>query len=85
MKLTAKRQVEVVDEFEVDDRIHDEQCAAYKVADIIMGGTIGRTIERYIYSGDAGTVDAAVRKVNEAFAKADAVIALLSQTEGTAG
>jgi hypothetical protein len=28
VKLTAKRQVEIVDEFEIDDRIHDEQCAA---------------------------------------------------------
>jgi transcriptional regulator with XRE-family HTH domain len=77
-KFSAKRTVVQEVEIDVDDRIWDETCNAYKVADIILGGRLKRICERDMYSDDESVVSNAARRVNEAFQTADRIIAALA-------
>jgi hypothetical protein len=74
-KVTGKEQVTVDRDFDVDDRIHDDESAAWKIANIVLDGRMRAKVE-YLYSGDAKFVSMAASEINDAFKKADAILAL---------
>lgn len=75
LKVTGKEQVTVERDFEVDRRIHDEDSTTYKIANIILDGWMRAKVED-VYSGNAKHVAIAAAEVNDAFKKADAILAL---------
>jgi hypothetical protein len=77
MKVTAQKTVIVEEMVEVDDRVHQEYCLAYKVAKIILEGELFRfeNLQNDLYEKSHGVVSNAAKRINRAFATADLIIA----------
>jgi len=75
MKFTAKKQVTVEEEIEVDDRIYQEDEKVWKIANIILEGCMDR-IQRDLYHDDAWIVTNAAERINNAFSMADKIMEL---------
>lgn len=75
MKIKAQKTVTVDVDYEVDDRIYHEDEMIYKIANIIIDDRMEGLINT-VYSGEDKAVSWAVIEINEAFKKADKILAL---------
>lgn len=74
-KITATKMVKEEVEFDVDDRIYDEDSMAWKIANIILDGRLETNIKN-LYVEDYGAVSYTVEKINSAFDMADKILEL---------
>ena len=77
MQITVKRQRVIEETLDVDDRIYEENSDACKIANVLLDGGMKRIIDRHLYSDNEGCVDSAVRSINDAFKKADEILAIM--------
>ena len=79
MQITIKRQRVIEETLDVDDRIYDEDGDACKIANVLLDGGMKRIIDRHLYSDEESSVDSAVRSINDAFKKADEILAIMGR------
>ena len=86
MKITADYKVteKRTQEFDVDSRICNDELMTYRVADIILDGRL-QNLRNDLYEDDnLYVVERAVHIINEAFSKADTILALIeSENNGS--
>lgn len=75
VEITAIRQIKEKVSFSVDDRIYGEDEMVYKIANVILDDRLSSLIHT-IYSNDYDPVSWSVEEINEAFKKADKILAL---------
>ena len=76
--ITVTKMMEQKVEVPVDSRIYDEQCKAYRIADVIFDRRLDSIIN-CLYNEENYIVEASAERINKTFAMADAIMEICDE------